>query len=144
MSGAGSTYPPAAHRFRKDQSGNPGGRPRVMGHIQELARVHAAEAIKTLFEIRLTKKASPSSRALATIALLDRAYGRPKQDLDLNHRRLEELTDKRIYQRLEEPRAERARVAAEVSRLARGGALPAAADGSTAPGSEETSIRLPR
>ena len=113
MAGARSTHPPAAHRFRKGQSGNPGGRPRVMGDIQELARSHAAEAIETLVEIMLNKKASPSSRALAAIALLDRAYGKPKVEVDVTHgRRASEMSDDEIAERIAAIRAGRARAGA--------------------------------
>ncbi len=34
--------------FQKGQSGNPGGRPKVMADVQELAREHTPAAINTL------------------------------------------------------------------------------------------------
>jgi Family of unknown function (DUF5681) len=64
-------------RFQKGKSGNPGGRPKAAHSIQELARKHAPEAIKTLADI--AKKGTPGARVSAAIALLDRAYGKPPQ-----------------------------------------------------------------
>ena len=61
-------------RFQPGRSGNPGGRPRAAHSIQELARKHAPEAIKTLADI--AKKGTPGARVSAAIALLDRAYGK--------------------------------------------------------------------
>ena len=63
--------------FQKGKSGNPGGRPKADHSIQELARTHAPEAIKTLVDI--AKKGTPGARVSAAIALLDRAYGKPPQ-----------------------------------------------------------------
>ena len=60
--------------FQRGTSGNPGGRPRVAHSIQELARKHAPEAIKTLADI--AKNGTPAARVSAAIALLDRAYGK--------------------------------------------------------------------
>ena len=60
--------------FQRGSSGNPGGRPRAAHSIQELARRHAPEAIKTLADI--AKNGTPSARVSAAIALLDRAYGK--------------------------------------------------------------------
>ena len=43
--------------FEKGQSGNPGGRPKVVAEIKELARAHTGEAIKTLVSIMTNHKA---------------------------------------------------------------------------------------
>jgi len=39
-------------KFRKGQSGNPGGRPKVMGDVQELARQHAPRVAPTVMLAR--------------------------------------------------------------------------------------------
>ena len=64
-------------RFQKGTSGNPGGRPKAAHSVQELARKHAPDAIKTLADI--AKKGTPAARVSAAIALLDRGYGKPPQ-----------------------------------------------------------------
>ena len=63
--------------FQLGSSGNPGGRPKAVHSVQELARKHAPEAIKTLADI--AKKGTPAARVSAAIALLDRGYGKPPQ-----------------------------------------------------------------
>lgn len=65
--------------WKKGESGNPGGRPRVIGEIQELAREHTREAIGTLVAIMQDQKASPAARVSASTAILDRAYGKAPQ-----------------------------------------------------------------
>jgi hypothetical protein len=69
-------------QFRPGQSGNPGGRPRVIAEVRELAREHTETALATLAEISENKKLSPSARVAAATALLDRGYGKPTQPLD--------------------------------------------------------------
>ena len=67
-------------KFEKGHSGNPGGRPKIIGEVQDLARQHTAEAIKTLALIMRDKKAPAAARAMASNSILDRAYaGRPKR-----------------------------------------------------------------
>ena len=50
--------------FEKGQSGNPGGRPKVVAEIKELARAHTGEAIKTLVSIMTNHKAAPAAQSL--------------------------------------------------------------------------------
>jgi hypothetical protein len=55
--------------FRKGQSGNPGGRPRVEGEIRELARQHTGTALRTLVEIaeRVRMRARASLRRIRSL-----------------------------------------------------------------------------
>jgi hypothetical protein len=68
-------------KFQKGQSGNPGGRPKVLGDVQELARQHTAEAVETLTSIMLNPDAAPAARVAAANAILDRGYGKPPQHI---------------------------------------------------------------
>jgi hypothetical protein len=67
--------------FQKGLSGNPGGRPKVLGDVQELAREKSPEAITTLANIMRDDKAPPAARVAAANALLDRGYGKPTQPI---------------------------------------------------------------
>src|SRR5712675_891891 len=64
--------------FQPGKSGNPGGRPKELKGIQDLARVHCPEAIKTLAAVCKNGK-SEAARVTAAVALMDRGYGRPPQ-----------------------------------------------------------------
>src|SRR6476661_3511899 len=67
--------------FKKGQSGNPGGRPKVVAEVRELAREHTAGAVQTLVSIKTNTKAAPAARVSAANALLDRCYGKPPQHI---------------------------------------------------------------
>ena len=67
--------------FKKGQSGNPGGRPKVIAEVKELARAHTGEAIETLVSIMTNPKSAPAARVSAANALLDRGYGKPPQHI---------------------------------------------------------------
>src|SRR5665213_861321 len=81
-------------RFKKGQSGNPGGRPAVIAEIQQLARKHTEEAISTLAAIMRDTSLSPAARVSASTALLDRGYGKAPQFIDTNFAKpLRDYTD---------------------------------------------------
>jgi hypothetical protein len=62
-------------KWAKGESGNPGGRPKVLAGLRELARQHAPAAIKELARLA-TKAESEVVRVAAIRELLDRGYGK--------------------------------------------------------------------
>jgi hypothetical protein len=65
--------------FKKGQSGNPGGRPKILADVRELARAHTNSAFNALVEIVTNKKAPPVARIAAANSILDRGYGNATQ-----------------------------------------------------------------
>jgi hypothetical protein len=67
--------------FQKGRSGNPGGRPKVEGEIRALAQQHGPAALKRLVQLMGSK--NERAAIAAAQAVLDRAYGKPPQAIDL-------------------------------------------------------------
>lgn len=63
--------------WKPGESGNPGGRPRVIADVRTLAQKHTRQAIETL--VKLLNARSEMVRTVAANSLLDRAVGRPAQ-----------------------------------------------------------------
>lgn len=71
----------APHRWSKGQSGNPGGRPKEVIEIRDLARQYTSEAIKRLAEIM---RSDNERAAVAAInALIDRGWGKAMQAMEV-------------------------------------------------------------
>jgi hypothetical protein len=65
--------------FPKGKSGNPSGRPKVVGPVRDLAREYTADAIKTLVSVMRGKTTPAAAKVTAAAALLDRGWGKPSQ-----------------------------------------------------------------
>jgi hypothetical protein len=63
------------------RSGNPGGRPKALREVMELARARTEAAVDTLAAVMADETAPPAARVSAATALLDRGWGRPVQGL---------------------------------------------------------------
>ncbi|MGG6461411.1 DUF5681 domain-containing protein [Solilutibacter silvestris] len=68
--------------FKKGVSGNPGGRPKELEEVQKYARSKGMAAIKNLE--RLMKCGNQRVEVAATEALLNRAFGKPKEAVELS------------------------------------------------------------
>ncbi len=66
--------------FEPGQSGNPGGRPKVIAELRELARQHTPAAIEELARLAL-KARNEAVRISAIRELLDRGYGKAPTSL---------------------------------------------------------------
>lgn len=77
----GNKRKPRGRPFKPGQSGNPGGRPRVLTEFRLAAREYSTQALEILRSIMCGKRASASARVQAARELLNRAWGLPQQEL---------------------------------------------------------------
>jgi hypothetical protein len=70
-------------KFKKGQSGNPAGKPKIIIEVVQAARERTMEAIETLSRIMLDPKATASASVSAAVALLERGWGKPPATMTL-------------------------------------------------------------
>lgn len=69
-------------KFEKGKSGNPSGRPKEVGELRILARERTQDALDTLVNVMNDTNSPAAARVSASIAILDRGYGKPCQQVD--------------------------------------------------------------
>lgn len=68
--------------FVKGQSGNPGGKPKELKHVQMQARKISPLALRELKSILNDPEANKQAKIAAAEVVLNRAWGRPTQGLE--------------------------------------------------------------
>lgn len=69
--------------YAKGQSGNPTGRPKVNSEIKALVLKNTVPAVKCILEIMRTAE-DDKTRLAAAIEILNRAYGKPSQSVEVS------------------------------------------------------------
>jgi hypothetical protein len=79
--------------FKPGQSGNPGGRPKILQNVKALAQARTEEAVEAL--VQALKK--PGERVHAATILLAYGYGRPVQNVQMRViRGIEDLSEEEL------------------------------------------------
>ena len=70
-------------KYKKGESGNPGGRPKMPQEFAEFARKKSMPAFERLVEIAEDKKANHRDVIRAAEIIIAYGYGKPRQDVDI-------------------------------------------------------------
>ena len=70
---------PIGRKFQPGQSGNPGGRPRVVADIRALAQDQGEASIQALIRVRDNPNSPAAAVVAAALAIMDRGYGKAIQ-----------------------------------------------------------------
>ena len=80
--------------FQKGKSGNPGGRTKKDLEVEAHARLYAKRAIDVAKEIMEDEEAFKGDRLRAAQFIVERAYGKPREQLNVTHERsVESMSD---------------------------------------------------
>lgn len=71
--------------FKPGETGNPGGRPKMVKEVRELAQAYTEEAINTLADIMQDPSEPAAARVHAADIILNRGHGRAPQLVDNHH-----------------------------------------------------------
>ena len=77
--------------FLPGQSGNPSGRPKIPEEVKEAFRAASGDACRVLCEIVNDFSAKDADRIRAAEAILDRAWGKPVQAVDVDARNIPQV-----------------------------------------------------
>jgi hypothetical protein len=82
---------PTSTSFKPGETGNPGGRPKVVKEVRQLAQQYTVEAIQTLANIMQDPSEHASARVHAADIILNRGHGKAPQTFEATN--LDVLTD---------------------------------------------------
>lgn len=77
--------------FLPGQSGNPSGRPKIPEEVKEAFRAATGDACRVLCEIVNDFSAKDSDRIRAAEVILDRAWGKPVQAVDVDAKNIPQV-----------------------------------------------------
>lgn len=84
--------------FQPGQSGNPGGQPKGLADVRKAARGYTQECIDTL--AKWMRDDNPKASIPAAIALLNRGWGMPQQNIKTTVQDVRGMTDAELYEYL--------------------------------------------
>jgi len=103
--------PVSTTTWAKGQSGNPGGKPRILEAVRDIARESTTLAIETLRTIAADTDAPHAARVSAATELLDRGWGKPLQGVAVMvvsaPKSVREMSDGELMAMIEKKRAAR-------------------------------------